>query len=429
MSGFSPEDEAWMRQALDLARRGYGHTSPNPMVGAVLVRNGKVLGEGWHRHAGEPHAEIEAMNHARSKRRRVKGATLYVSLEPCSTQGRTPPCTAALLEAGIEKVIVAAVDPNPHHAGQGLEILRQAGVEVLSGLLQDEAAKLNEPFNHWIVQQTPFVTVKAAMTLDGKIGTIIGESKWITGENARAHAMQLRQASDAVLVGINTVLQDDPSLTVRVSREEKATNEKVEDDSKQEDAAGPRDLRRIILDTHARTPLNAKVVSDRRARLTSIVVGKGAPDQRVAALEKKVNIIRAPLYEGRIDLKWLLRTLGGEGVTQLLVEGGGEVNASFLLQGMAHRIAFYYAPKIVGGFRAPKGVAGTGLNSLDLAVRLEEIEWQTLEPDLLLTAKVLRGAPERRNRPRRRSSRGSRSRSRSAKPPAPAPAPSGGGLS
>ncbi len=204
-----------MRLALRLARRGYGRTSPNPMVGAVLVKGGRIIGRGWHRRAGEPHAEIEALRDAREQGHKVKGATLYVTLEPCSTRGRTPPCTKALLAAGIRKVVSGAVDPNPRHRGRAFDILQRAGITVTQGVLAEECARLNEAFNHWIVQRTPLVTVKAAMTLDGKIATAAGESKWITGEKARAYGMKLRQGADAVLVGISTVLSDDPSLTAR----------------------------------------------------------------------------------------------------------------------------------------------------------------------------------------------------------------------
>ena len=195
-----------MRLALRLARRGFGTTSPNPMVGAVLVKRGKIIGRGWHRRAGEAHAEIAALRDAQQHGHHPRGATLYVTLEPCCTHGRTPPCTEAIKAAGINRVVVGAVDPNPGHAGKGFKILQRAGIEVGHGILADECACLNEAFNHWVVHRTPFVTVKAAMTLDGKIATASGESKWITGESARAHGMKLRQGSDAILVGINTVL-------------------------------------------------------------------------------------------------------------------------------------------------------------------------------------------------------------------------------
>ena len=213
-------DAAFMRRALRLARQGYGTTSPNPMVGAVLVKGGRIIGRGWHRRAGAPHAEIEALRDAQKRGHKAKGATLYVTLEPCCTQGRTPPCTDAIVAAGIRRVVVGAVDPNPRHRGRAFKILRRAGTAVTQGVMAEECARLNEAFNHWIVHRTPFVTVKAGMTLDGKIATAAGESRWITGEKARAYGMKLRQGADAILVGINTVLADDPSLTVRMQNAE-----------------------------------------------------------------------------------------------------------------------------------------------------------------------------------------------------------------
>jgi diaminohydroxyphosphoribosylaminopyrimidine deaminase/5-amino-6-(5-phosphoribosylamino)uracil reductase len=242
--------------------------------------------------------------------------------------------------------------------------------------LADECARLNEAFNHWIVHLTPFVTVKAAMTLDGKIATASGESKWITGKKARTHGMKLREGADAILVGINTVLADDPSLTFRARNAKRGTRN-----------SKPR-LRRIILDSAARTPLNAKVVCDRETELTTIVVGRTAPSRRVAALSKRVKVLVAPSRAGKIDLRWLLEKLGSENVTNLLVEGGGEVNASFLLGGFAHRVNFYYAPKILGGRDALKAVAGVGVKRLDEIINLRDIEWRRLGPDLLLTARL-----------------------------------------
>lgn len=384
-----------MRLALRLARRGYGATSPNPMVGAVLVKRGSIIGRGWHRRAGGPHAEIEALREAEQHGQSSRGATLYVTLEPCCTHGRTPPCTESIIAASIKRVVVGVRDPNPKHAGRGLTILGRAGIEVIlldaapavpSPLIL-ECRRLNEAFNHWIVQHTPFVTVKAAMTLDGKIATPGGESKWITGERARAFGMKLRQGSDAVLVGVNTVLADDPSLTfrgVQTSRSKLHSHR----------------LRRIVLDSMARTPPGAKVASDEQAPLTTIVVSRLAPKQRIARLSRRVNVIVAPLRQPersreagdsarhRIDLRWLLRKLGSEDVTSLLVEGGGEVNASFLMEGLAQRVAFFYAPKVLGGRDALKAVAGKGAGSLNEIVRLHEPEWRGLGEDLLLTALV-----------------------------------------
>ena len=364
-----------MRLALRLAQRGYGTTSPNPMVGAVLVKGGKIIGRGWHRRAGEPHAEIEALRDAQKRGDNPHGAALYVTLEPCCTHGRTPPCTDAIISAGIKKVVIGATDPNPQHAGKGFRVLRRAGIEVVAGILSVECARLNEAFNHWIVRHMPFITVKAAMTLDGKIATASGESKWITGEKARAHGLKLRQGSDAILVGINTVLADDPSLTAR--------------------AKMGKPIRRIVLDSQARTPVTAKVVNDEFAALTTIVVSRRAPKNRVAVLAKKTNVIVAPVSSlslvtrhSSLNLHWLLKKLGAENVTSLLVEGGGEVNASFLLGGRAQRIAFFYAPKILGGRDSHKGVAGDGAKSLGEVVQLRAVEWRKLGEDLLLTARV-----------------------------------------
>lgn len=339
------------------------------------MKGGKILGQGWHRRAGEAHAEIEALGDAHKRGHAVKGATLYVTLEPCCTQGRTPPCTDAIHAAGIKRVVAGATDPNPRHRGRAFRILRRAGIAVTRGVLTKECVRLNEAFTHWIVRRTPLVTVKAGMTLDGKIATAKGESKWITGERARAYGMRLRWGADAILVGINTVLADDPSLTARM---------KMEDGGRKT----VKPLRRIVLDSRARTSLRAKVVRDEWAALTTIVVSKLAPKKRVAALAKRVRVLRAPSREGRINLRWLLRRLGAEHVTSLLVEGGGEVNASFLLQGLARRVAFFYAPMILGGRDARKAVAGEGARTLAESLTLSEVEWQRLGPDWLLSARL-----------------------------------------
>jgi diaminohydroxyphosphoribosylaminopyrimidine deaminase/5-amino-6-(5-phosphoribosylamino)uracil reductase len=340
------------------------------MVGAVIVKQGRVLGQGWHRQAGQPHAEIEALRDAQQRGLRCDGATLYVTLEPCSTHGRTPPCTEAILRARFKRVVVAAQDPNPKHAGRGLRLLRRAGVRVELGLLAAEASRLNEAFEHWITKRLPFVVVKAAMTLDGKIATAAGESKWITGPAARRRAMHERRGADAILIGVNTVLTDDPALTVRPSPRQAR-------------------LRRIILDAQARIPLTAQVVRDQWApALTTIVVAKSAPSQRVHALAARVKVWKAPARNGRIELKWLLRKLGDAEVTRLLVEGGGEVNASFLLSRLAKRILFFYAPKILGGNSAVKAVGGQGFVRLKDCLRLQGVEWQLLGPDLMLDARV-----------------------------------------
>jgi diaminohydroxyphosphoribosylaminopyrimidine deaminase / 5-amino-6-(5-phosphoribosylamino)uracil reductase len=359
----------FMREALRLAQRGYGCTSPNPMVGAVLVKGAKIVGRGWHRAAGGPHAEIEALGDAANRGTDARGASLYVTLEPCCTRGRTPPCTEAIIAAGVRNVIIAATDPNPRHAGRGYEVLRRAGINLTDGVLADESTRLNESFNHWIVRRTPLVTVKAAMSLDGKIATRTGESKWITSPVSRKRAMKLRQGADAILVGVNTVLRDDPGLTVRLPGVSK-------------------NLRRIILDSQARTPLDSRVVSDEYAQFTTVVATKAASAQRVTALERKVQVWRAPACEDRIDIGWLLDQLGDQEVTSLLVEGGGEVNASFLLGGFAQRVAFFYAPMLIGGAQAVKATAGDGILDASQGLKLTDVQWERLGRDLLLTARV-----------------------------------------
>jgi diaminohydroxyphosphoribosylaminopyrimidine deaminase / 5-amino-6-(5-phosphoribosylamino)uracil reductase len=358
-----------MRQALHLAERGYGFTSPNPMVGALLVKDGRIIGRGWHKKAGGPHAEIAALRDAEHRGADPRGATLYVTLEPCCTPGRTPPCTDAIHAAGIRRVVPGAVDPNPSHAGRGFDILRRAGIEVLDPVLAQEAERLNEAFNHWIVHRTPFITVKAAMSLDGRIATRTGESKWITSPASRSRGMNLRFGADAILVGVNTVLRDNPALTVRLPGVSKV-------------------LHRVVLDSRARTPLSSRVLTDRFAPFTTLIVGEKASRRQVAALERQVRVWRAPPAEERIDIRWVLEKLGREGITSLLVEGGGEVNASFILGGFAHRVAFFYAPMIIGGVPAPRAVAGNGILDAAKGLKLSGVQWEQLGPDLLLTARI-----------------------------------------
>jgi diaminohydroxyphosphoribosylaminopyrimidine deaminase/5-amino-6-(5-phosphoribosylamino)uracil reductase len=366
-------DAAYLREALRLARRAYGCTAPNPMVGAVLVRDNEVIGRGWHRRAGQPHAEVEALRDATERGHEVRGATLFVTLEPCSTHGRTPPCTEAIIRAGIARVVAGATDPNPRHAGRGLELLRQAGISVQSEVPRVDCTSLNESFNHWIVHRTPWVIVKAAMTLDGKIATASGESKWITGERSRAEGMRLRSGVDAILVGVNTIVADDPALTLRGVWAKRR---------------GKRPLRRIILDPAARTPTTAKVVSDAAAVNTTVVVADSAPSDRVAALKKLVSILLVPITQKGFDFAALWQRLEAECITSLLVEGGGETQARFLSGGLAHRVVFFYAPKLLGGKTARRAVAGEGAQNWEEIVRLSKPHWRRLGPDLMLSAVV-----------------------------------------
>jgi len=365
-------DRRYMRRALALALRAQGETVPNPMVGAVLVREGRVLGEGWHRRAGQPHAEVEALNDAAGRGNDVKGATLYVTLEPCCTHGRTPPCTEAVIRAGIVRVVVAATDPNPAHAGRGFAVLRDAGIEVTHGILAERASAMNFGFNHWIVAGRPTVTLKAGMSLDGRIATCSGESRWITGERSRGEVMRLRAAHDAILVGIGTVLADDPSLTVRIGGGERAPV-------------------RVVLDSTARTPVGSKLVSDAFTARTIVVTTERAPVSRVESLAARVRVWKAPAREGRVDVGWVLRELGRMPVTSVLVEGGGEVHASFLEGGWVDRVRFFYGPLVIGGAGAPMAVGGAGFQTLEAAPRLAGIRYRRWGEDLMVSADVERG--------------------------------------
>ena len=365
-----------MREALRLAKRAKGETSPNPLVGAVLVRRGRIIGRGWHRRAGLAHAEVNAIEDAVKNGQSTRGATLFVTLEPCSTRGRTPPCTQAIVDAGIDRVVVAATDPNPSHAGRAFQKLRRNGLTVEHGLLADRATEMNAVFNHWITTGLPWVTVKAAMTLDGKIATASGESKWITGPLARREGMKLRHVADAIVVGVNTILADDPSLTVRDVRRPKA------------EWRGP-ELRRIVLDPRARIPLDARALNDELASATTVVVSADAPAKRLAKLKTRCEVMTCRLAKRSFSLRPLLRRLAKQGVTSLLVEGGGETNAAFVEAGLVDQVAFFYAPKILGGRDARTGVAGEGL-TLAAGLALEKIRWRNLGPDLMLTARVAR---------------------------------------
>lgn len=365
-------DERFMRRALELAERGRGLTSPNPMVGAVVVAaSGEVVGEGTHLRAGGPHAEREALDAAGP---RARGATLYLTLEPCAHQGRTPPCVPAVVEAGIARVVAAIGDPNPLVAGRGFELLRGAGIEVRQGVLAAEAARQNRVFLTAVAERRPHVTLKAGMTLDGKIADASGASRWITGEAARAHAHRLRSESDAVVVGITTVLRDDPELTVRLSR------------------PWPREPYRVVLDTGGRTPPGARLIGAGDPRRALIAVGDGAPADRTERLAAAgATVVRCATRDGRVDPGALLAELYAREARGVLVEGGGEVHAAFLDAGLVDRVAIFVAPLLVGGRSAPAAVGGAG-RELKSAVRLGPLAVTPLGDDLLIEADVLREA-------------------------------------
>lgn len=358
------QDEEFMREALQLARNAEGRTSPNPMVGAVIVRDGRIVAVGWHRKAGTPHAEVHALRMAGDL---AKGATLYVTLEPCAHYGRTGPCAKAVVEAGIRRVVIAMQDPNPLVAGKGIRILREAGVEVTCGVLEEEARKLNEVFLKWITEKMPFVVLKTAMSLDGKIATRTGASQWITGEAARLRVHRYRDRYDAILVGIGTVLADDPSLTTRLP-----------------DGTG-RNPVRIIVDSKARTPLVAKVVADKAAR-TIIAVTEAAPEARVAALRAAGVEVLIAGRGPQVDLRLLCRQLGQQDICSIFVEGGGSIGFSFLQAGLVDKLHAFIAPKLIGGRTALTPVEGEGFAELKDAVELRDMEAEQLGADLLVTA-------------------------------------------
>ena len=322
-------DRFYMQMALALAARGRGRTLPNPMVGAVAVREGRVIGRGWHESYGGPHAEVNALDAAGEA---ARGGTLYVTLEPCNHTGQTPPCTRRILAAGIKKVVVATRDPNPGVTGGGNAFLQKQGLEVVTGVCQAEARRLNEAFNHYIAAQRPFVTLKCAATLDGRIATRTGDSRWVTGEASRRYVHEMRHEAAAIMVGINTVQADDPSLTTRLPGGEGV------------------DPVRIILDTHLSISPQAKVLRQSSEAPTIVVTG---PDTATEAREAVANaggqLLMTPLRKGRIDLAWLMERLGAMGIASLLIEGGGRVAGAALRSGIVDKLCLFYAPKLLGG--------------------------------------------------------------------------------
>ncbi|WP_226643680.1 bifunctional diaminohydroxyphosphoribosylaminopyrimidine deaminase/5-amino-6-(5-phosphoribosylamino)uracil reductase RibD [Mesobacillus subterraneus] len=355
-------NQDYMALAINLARATEGQTSPNPRVGAVLVKDGQIIGMGAHLKAGEPHAEVHAVKMAGEK---AEGATLYVTLEPCSHFGKTPPCSNLVIESGIKKVFVACVDPNPLVGGAGIRKMRDAGIEVDVGLMEEEAKALNKVFFHYISTGLPYVTLKSATSLDGKIATVTGESKWITGEEARKDVHHFRHAHDAILVGVNTVIKDNPSLTTRL------------------DSGGKNPIR-VILDTTLRTPLDSRIVNDHAAD-TIIVTGTDADPERVRQFsERGIEIIK--LETAKIGIVDMLKKLGDRSITSVYVEGGAEVHGSFLKEKAFQQVITYIAPKLLGGKTAPTAYGGKGIARLEDTVPLRIIDVKQLGQDIRFIA-------------------------------------------
>ncbi|WP_394239483.1 bifunctional diaminohydroxyphosphoribosylaminopyrimidine deaminase/5-amino-6-(5-phosphoribosylamino)uracil reductase RibD [Niallia oryzisoli] len=356
-------DHYFMKLALDLASTAKGKTNPNPLVGAIIVKDGMIVGSGLHRKAGEPHAEVHAFHMAGDH---AKGATLYVTLEPCSHFGKTPPCANLVKESGVSRVVIAMKDPNPLVAGRGIKIIEDAGIEVEVGVLEQEARRLNERFIHNMLTQMPFVISKVAMTLDGKIAAYNGHSKWVSGEASRQKVHYLRNEVDAILVGIGTVLADDPMLTTRIPE-------------------GGKNPIRIIIDSELRTPLDAKITDCTEAE-TWIFTQEGVDEEKEAAfLAKGVQVYSAPKGEG-LDLTFILKQLFELGITDVLVEGGGEVNSAFLREGLINKFQVYIAPKVLGGRHSLTPFTGKDVETMDDAVGLEFDSVEHIGDDLLITA-------------------------------------------
>ncbi len=353
-----------MKMALREAVKARGRTSPNPLVGAVIVRDGEVVGRGYHKRAGTPHAEVNAIQNAGDK---TRGAEIYVTLEPCNHQGRTPPCTEAVIRAGLRRVVIGMPDPNPGVAGGGVAYLQSRGLAVVSGILEDECRKINRPFIKLVTEGQPWVIMKAGLSLDGGIAAADGRPGWITNEKSRRYSHRLRDQADAILVGIGTALNDDPSLTTRLP------------------GAGHQDPLRVVLDSYLRLPPEARMLAQQSAADTLIFCAAGADaDKKESLTAAGAEIVELTADEhGRPDLQAMLRKLGGRGISSLLVEGGSKIHTSFLSQGLVDQANLFYGPLFMGGDAVP--LAGPlGLGTVDEAPRLREINCRRFDNDVMI---------------------------------------------
>ena len=371
--GMDMTDRDYMSRAIELAKYGIGWTNPNPVVGAVIVKDGRIIGEGYHRRCGEPHAERNAIA---SLKESAAGASLYVTLEPCCHYGRTPPCTEAILEQGIARVVIGSRDPNPEVAGKGAAILRKAGIWVEEDFMREECDRLNSIFFHYITKKTPYVVMKYAMTADGKIATRTGASKWITGDAARAKVQKLRHRCMGIMAGIGTVLADDPMLNVRIE--------------------GGKSPIRIICDSDLRIPSDSQIC--RTVKEFPTIVACAAArlkdrEEEILRLERLgIQVVQTFGGESAVDLKELMGILGNQGIDSILLEGGGTLNDSALQAGIVSEIQAFVAPKLFGGNEAKTPVAGRGVNFPDEAVPLTLEKISQVGEDLLLEYKVCQDA-------------------------------------
>lgn len=367
-------EEKYMRRAIELAKKGSGHVNPNPLVGAVIVRDGEVIGEGYHECYGQLHAERNAIANAKKRGNSLEGSTIYVTLEPCCHYGKTPPCTEAIIEEKIARVVVGSDDPNPLVSGKGFQMLREKGIEVIPHFLKEECDAMNHVFFHYIRTGTPYVAMKYAMTMDGKIACYTGDSKWVTGEESRAHVQTLRNHYKGIMAGIGTVLADDPMLNCRIE--------------------GGRDPIRIITDSHLRIPMDSQLVRTAGQQPLIVACLPDADEEKAAQLQEKgVEVLRiagvttADITEEQkevISLPVLMKELGARKIDGILLEGGGQLNESALQAGIVDRIYCYIAPKIFGGAQAKTPVEGQGLTRAADAWQFNRIGMQEFGQDILL---------------------------------------------
>jgi diaminohydroxyphosphoribosylaminopyrimidine deaminase/5-amino-6-(5-phosphoribosylamino)uracil reductase len=361
-------DEKFMKLALSLAEKGRGYVNPNPLVGAVIVKDGKVIGEGYHTAFGKPHAEIEAINSATED---IKGATMYVTLEPCCHQGKTPPCTEAIIKNQLARVVVATTDPNPLVSGSGIEKLKQSNIEITVGVLEERAKIQNEVFIHYMTTNLPFTILKYAMSLDGKIACHTGDSKWITSENSRTDVHRLRNHVSAVVTGIGTILSDDASLNVRLV-----------------DSKG-REPHRIVVDSAARINLDAKILNLDSKSDTYIAVTKAASDEKLRKLKDYgAKIIMTKSKDGKVDLEELWKELGFLGMDSILIEAGEQLSAALLEAKLVNKIRAYIAPKIIGGANAKSPIGGYGASSMSEIINLKSMNFTHIENDFVVEGYV-----------------------------------------
>ncbi len=365
LKGIKMNDRDYMLRAIELAKKGAGFTNPNPLVGAVIVKDNRIIGEGYHQKYGELHAERNAIA---SLKESAKGATIYVTLEPCCHYGKTPPCTEAIISAEISKVVIGSRDPNPKVSGKGAQILREAGIEVVEDFLRDECDKLNDIFFHYITTKTPYVVMKYAMTADGKIATKTGASKWITGEESRALVQKMRHRYAGIMVGIGTVLADNPMLNTRVE--------------------GLTSPTRIIVDTNLRTPLDANVVTTANEYATIIAYNNGDEDKIKQLEQSDVTLVKCPLADNHVDLKYLMKEIGERGIDSILLEGGGTLNESALGSGIVNKLFVFVAPQIFGGEKSMSPVRGEGVDTPAESVKLKLVGVKQIDEDLLIEYNV-----------------------------------------